>query len=70
MLLVILRRDQGRDVERQPMQVHPMAALRDLGHIGCTEIVDIELHGLLGILGLHMHMLDRKGHHRSPCRRP
>src|SRR6202045_180934 len=43
---------------------------RDLGHIGRTEIVDIELHGLLGILGLDMHVLDRKGHDRSPYRSP
>ncbi len=28
---------------------------RDLGNIGRTEIVDIELHRLLGILGLDMH---------------
>src|SRR5260370_40513645 len=52
------------------MQVHSMAAARDLGHIGRTVIVDIELHGLLGILGLYMHVLDRKGQDRSPYRSP
>src|SRR5882724_3915088 len=66
MLLVILAGDQGRDVERQPVQVNPMATTGDLGHIGRPQIVDVKLHGLLRILGFYMHMLDRKGHHHSP----
>src|SRR5438045_9336462 len=47
-----------------------MAAARNLGHIGRTEVVDIELHRLLGILGLYMHVLDRKGHGGSPRHSP
>ena len=52
------------------MQVQPMPAARDLGHIGRTEIVDVELHRLLGVLGFYMHVLDRKGHDRTPYRSP
>lgn len=70
MLLVILRRDQCRDVERQPVQIHPMPAAGNLGHVGRAEIVDVELHRLLGILGFYTHVLDRKGYDRSPYRSP
>src|SRR5262245_56081716 len=50
MLLVILRRDQGRDVECQPVQVYPMSAARYLSYIGRAEIVDVKSHSLLRIL--------------------
>src|SRR5213594_3785590 len=60
-LLALLRVDQGRDVELQPMKAHAVAATR-LADQRRAEVVDVELHRRLGIPGLHMNVVRAEGH--------
>jgi hypothetical protein len=56
-LLARLPIDDGRDVERETVQVHTVAARADLGHERRAEVVDVELHRPLGVMGLQMHVI-------------
>ena len=62
MLLMVLRGDDGRDVELQTVQIELHAAAGNLGLHGRAEIVDIVLGGLLRVGRLQMDMLHCEGH--------
>src|SRR4029077_13294277 len=63
-LLAVLRRGDRRDVELQPVQVELDIAVGGLVRHRRTEIVDVELRRLLGIVRLDMDVPDFHGHAR------
>jgi hypothetical protein len=65
-LLAALSVDERGDVQRQPVQVHAVATRADLGDQRRAKVVHVELHRALGVPGLQVHVVDAKGHARSP----
>src|SRR5204862_4374353 len=63
-LLMVLGRDDYRDIKLQPMQIKLEAAPRHLALQGRAEIVDIKLRRRLGVRGLDMDVSDFHGHAR------
>ena len=70
MLLAALRVDEPGDVELQPVQVHAIATRTHVGDQGRAEVVDVELHRLLGVARLHVHVMSAERHEGSPSGRP
>src|SRR4051812_20417086 len=64
MLIMFLRVDYGRDVKLQAVQIELQTAAGDLALHGGAEIVDVELRGLLRVLGLDVDVPDFHGHAR------
>src|SRR5256885_2389765 len=69
MLLAALRVDEPGDVELEAVQVHAIATRTHVGDQGRTEVVDVELHRLLGIARLHVHVMSPERHEGSPSGR-
>src|SRR5262249_29226282 len=63
-LLMLLRVDDRGDIELQPVQIELQAAPGHLPLHRGAEIVDVELRGLLWILGLDVDVPDLHGHAR------
>src|SRR2546423_2938748 len=63
-LLVVLGRDDCRNVELQPMQIDLKSAPGHLALQGRAEIVDIKLRRRLGVRGLDVDVPDFHGHAR------
>jgi hypothetical protein len=65
-LLALLAADDAGDVHLEPVEPQAVAAVGELGDDRRAEVVDVEAHGLLGIAGLHVQVMDADGHGRAP----